>query len=73
MAHTRVLQEAIFKMILRGQVDLKTAPWPSISDPAKDLVMKLLNRDPLARLTAQQVGCAANPASKDTRADRPAK
>jgi calcium-dependent protein kinase len=47
-------EEAIFKMILRGQVDLKTPPWPSISAPAKDLVLKLLNRDPSARLTAQQ-------------------
>lgn len=37
------------------QVDLKTPPWPSISAPAKDLVLKLLNRDPVARLTAQQV------------------
>lgn len=42
-------------MILRGQVDLATPPWPDISAPAKDLVTKLLNRDPNARLTAQQV------------------
>jgi calcium-dependent protein kinase len=47
-------EEAIFKMILRGQVDLVTPPWPEISAPAKDLVLKLLNRDPSARLTAQQ-------------------
>lgn len=37
------------------QVDLMTPPWPEISGPAKDLVLKLLNRDPSSRLTAQQV------------------
>jgi calcium-dependent protein kinase len=53
--HALSMQEAIFKMILRGQVDLLTPPWPDISAPAKDLVLKLLNRDPSMRLTAQQV------------------
>ena len=55
MSHVMAMQEAIFKMILRGQVDLVTPPWPDISGPAKDLVLKLLNRDPSARLNAQQV------------------
>lgn len=53
-----VAEEGIFKMILRGKVDLQTAPWPSISAPAKHLVMALLNRDPMARYTAQQVPVA---------------
>lgn len=39
----------------QGDVDFKTAPWPSISPAAKDIVMKLLNPDPAKRPTAQGI------------------
>ncbi len=48
-------EQEIFKMILQGNVDVKTDPWPSISAPAKDLVKKLLVMDPKKRATAKQV------------------
>ncbi|XP_057515847.1 calcium-dependent protein kinase SK5-like isoform X2 [Amaranthus tricolor] len=45
----------IFKQILQGKIDFETRPWPSISDGAKDLITKMLERDPKKRLTAFQV------------------
>ena len=45
----------IFNAILRGHMDFSTDPWPSISSSAKDLIKKMLNSDPKARITAQQV------------------
>ncbi|KAL2941294.1 Calcium-dependent protein kinase SK5 [Bienertia sinuspersici] len=45
----------IFKQILKGKLDFETRPWPSISEGAKDLIRKMLERDPRQRLTAYQV------------------
>lgn len=39
----------------QGNIDFKTAPWPSISAAAKDCVRKLLTMDPKLRPTAQQI------------------
>ena len=36
---------------------MESEPWPSISDSAKDLVRKMLIRDPTKRLTAHEVLC----------------
>ena len=36
----------IFHAILYGPLDFEGPPWPSISDGAKDLVQRLLTRDP---------------------------
>ncbi|XP_062186206.1 calcium-dependent protein kinase 12-like isoform X3 [Phragmites australis] len=44
----------IFDAILVGQLDLSSTPWPSISESAKDLIRKMLNRDPQKRITAVQ-------------------
>ena len=38
--------------ILRGYIDFKRSPWPSISHSAKDLLKKMLMRDPKNRITA---------------------
>lgn len=38
--------------ILRGEFDMDSEPWPSISDAAKDLVRKMLTCDPKKRITA---------------------
>ncbi|XP_010674273.1 calcium-dependent protein kinase SK5 [Beta vulgaris subsp. vulgaris] len=45
----------IFRQILKGKVNFETRPWPSISEGAKGLIRKMLERDPRQRLTAYQV------------------
>lgn len=47
-------EKGIFDAILQGHVDLKSAPWPLISDGAKDLIKKMLTQDPKKRITAAQ-------------------
>ncbi|RLM74990.1 calcium-dependent protein kinase 29-like [Panicum miliaceum] len=47
-------EKGIFDAILVGQLDLSSTPWPSISESAKDLIRKMLNRDPQKRITAAQ-------------------
>lgn len=48
-------ERGIFDAILKGEIDFESAPWPSISSSAKDLVMKMLKQDPKKRITAAQV------------------
>jgi calcium-dependent protein kinase len=36
-------------------VDFKRDPWPRVSEPAKDLVRRMLDPNPITRLTAAQV------------------
>ena len=50
-------EKGIFQLILQGKLDLQSEPWPSISDSAKDLIQKMLDRDPKKRLTAREVLC----------------
>ncbi|XP_073151313.1 calcium-dependent protein kinase 26-like [Henckelia pumila] len=50
-------EQEIFEEVLRGDIDFSSDPWPKISDGAKDLVKKMLVRDPKRRLTAHQVLC----------------
>ncbi|KAJ9564399.1 hypothetical protein OSB04_000365 [Centaurea solstitialis] len=40
--------------VLRNRPDFRRKPWPTISNSAKDLVRKLLVKNPRARLTAAQ-------------------
>ena len=47
----------IFRQILQAKLDFQSEPWPSISDSAKDLIRKMLERNPKKRLTAHQVLC----------------
>ncbi|GLT49985.1 hypothetical protein SLA2020_235040 [Shorea laevis] len=47
----------IFKQILHGKLDLESDPWPSISDSAKDLILKMLERDPRKRISVHEVLC----------------
>ncbi|KAL1569481.1 Calcium-dependent protein kinase 12 [Salvia divinorum] len=47
----------IFRQILRGKLDFDSEPWPAISDFAKDLIRKMLDRNPKTRLTAYEVLC----------------
>ncbi|KAI3447384.1 hypothetical protein Pfo_004049 [Paulownia fortunei] len=50
-------EQGIFEQVLRGELDFVSEPWPSISESAKDLVRRMLVRDPKKRLTAHQVLC----------------
>ncbi|KAJ0086890.1 hypothetical protein Patl1_09483 [Pistacia atlantica] len=45
-------EKGIFEAVLEGNVDLQSSPWPSISSSAKDLVRKMLTKDPKKRITA---------------------
>ncbi|XVF58921.1 hypothetical protein PTKIN_Ptkin07bG0104900 [Pterospermum kingtungense] len=47
----------IFRQILQGKIDFDSEPWPGISESAKDLIRKMLDRSPKRRLTAHQVLC----------------
>ncbi|KAK8946342.1 Calcium-dependent protein kinase 2 [Platanthera zijinensis] len=48
-------KHGIFEATLQGIIDFESAPWPSISSSAKDLVTKMLNLDPKKRITSAQV------------------
>ncbi|KAG8480625.1 hypothetical protein CXB51_025241 [Gossypium anomalum] len=50
-------EQGIFEEVLHGDLDFDSDPWPSISESAKDLVRKMLIRDPRKRLTAHEVLC----------------
>ncbi|EOA16344.1 hypothetical protein CARUB_v10004493mg [Capsella rubella] len=47
-------EKGIFDEILKGEIDFESQPWPSISESAKDLVRKLLTKDPKKRISAAQ-------------------
>lgn len=51
--HTYNHKEA-FRAVLYSELDFESPPWDTLSSAAKDLVRKLLQRDPLARLTAEE-------------------
>ncbi|CAD6221456.1 unnamed protein product [Miscanthus lutarioriparius] len=46
-------------ILLVGELDLVSSPWPSISESAKDLIRRMLNRDPQRRITANIHGSGA--------------
>lgn len=48
-------EQGIFNEIRRGHLDFVTAPWPSISSSARDLVKKMLYYDPKERISAAEV------------------
>ncbi|XP_008798697.1 calcium-dependent protein kinase 10-like [Phoenix dactylifera] len=50
-------EQDIFEEVLHGKLDFQSHPWPSISASAKDLVRRMLVRDPKKRLTAHDVLC----------------
>lgn len=50
-------EQGIFEQVLHGDLDFSSAPWPSISESAKDLVRRMLVRDPKKRPTAHEVLC----------------
>ncbi|KAK7256908.1 hypothetical protein RIF29_30483 [Crotalaria pallida] len=48
-------EQGVAQAIIRGLIDFKREPWPSISESAKSLVKQMLEPDPNLRLTAKQV------------------
>ncbi|KAK7345202.1 hypothetical protein VNO77_15778 [Canavalia gladiata] len=48
-------EQDIFEAILNSELDFHSQPWPSISESAKDLVRKMLVRNPSKRITAYDV------------------
>lgn len=50
-------EQGIFEQVLHGTLDFHSDPWPSISDGAKDLLRKMLVRDPKKRISAHEVLC----------------
>ncbi|ERN08574.1 hypothetical protein AMTRI_Chr11g155370 [Amborella trichopoda] len=50
-------EQGIFRQILQGPLDFESEPWPGISESAKDLIRKMLNRNPKKRVTAHEVLC----------------
>ncbi|WVY91276.1 hypothetical protein V8G54_036790 [Vigna mungo] len=48
-------EKGIFDSILKGYIDFESNPWPNISSSAKDLVRKMLTKDPKKRITSAQV------------------
>ncbi|CAI9759841.1 unnamed protein product [Fraxinus pennsylvanica] len=50
-------EQGIFEQVLHGDLDFASDPWPTISEEAKDLVRRMLVRDPKQRLTAHEVLC----------------
>ncbi|KAK4377798.1 hypothetical protein RND71_004094 [Anisodus tanguticus] len=50
-------EQEIFDEVLRADIDFTSDPWPNISEDAKDLVRRMLVRDPKERLTAHEVLC----------------
>eukprot|EP00850_Spirogloea_muscicola_P019903 SM000202S05874 [mRNA] locus=s202:47219:50856:- [translate_table: standard] len=50
-----VSEAGICEAVLRGEVDLSSDPWPTISDSAKDLITRMLEMDPFERITTKQI------------------
>lgn len=50
-------EKGVFREILQGNLDFQSEPWPGISKSAKDLIRKMLDRNPKKRITAPEVLC----------------
>ncbi|KAK4439338.1 Calcium-dependent protein kinase [Sesamum alatum] len=62
-------EKGIFDAILKEEIDFDSQPWPSISNSAKDLVRKMLTKDPKRRITSGQV--LEHPWIKGQASDKP--
>ncbi|GAX77412.1 hypothetical protein CEUSTIGMA_g4858.t1 [Chlamydomonas eustigma] len=48
-------EKKIFEAVISKPLDFQSDPWPKISEPAKDCVRRMLQRDPKRRATASQI------------------
>ncbi|XP_028116301.1 calcium-dependent protein kinase 24-like [Camellia sinensis] len=54
---TPEIELGIFRLILQGKLDFESEPWRGISNSAKDLIRKMLDKNPKRRLSAHEVLC----------------
>ncbi|KAL7208884.1 hypothetical protein ACSBR1_030590 [Camellia fascicularis] len=64
-------EKGIFRQIIKGKLDFESDPWPNISESAKDLIQKMLCRDPKKRITAHEVLCHPWIVDDSIAADKP--
>ncbi|XP_050230442.1 calcium-dependent protein kinase 27-like [Mercurialis annua] len=50
-------EKMTLELVKNGNLDLDKNAWPVISDSAKDLIRKMLDRDPSTRITATEALC----------------
>ncbi|KIY98461.1 calcium-dependent protein kinase [Monoraphidium neglectum] len=48
-------EQQIFESVIKAPLDFNSDPWPKISEPAKDVVRRMLVRNPTKRATAADV------------------
>jgi calcium-dependent protein kinase len=48
-------EQQIFESVIKAPLDFESDPWPKVSEPAKDVVRRMLVRDPRKRATAADV------------------
>ncbi|KAI4346390.1 hypothetical protein L6164_007288 [Bauhinia variegata] len=64
-------ETGIFKQILHGKLDFESEPWPSISESAKNLITRMLERDPTKRISAHEVLCHPWIVDEENAPDKP--
>lgn len=50
-------EKKIFEEVLHGDLDLLSEPWPVISESAKDLARRMLDRNPATRIATGEILC----------------
>ncbi|CAN1306761.1 Calcium-dependent protein kinase 2 [Linum perenne] len=50
-------EDEIFQEVLHGNPDFSSDPWPHVSESAKELVKKMLVREPKKRISTHEVLC----------------
>uniref|UniRef100_A0A0D6QUK9 non-specific serine/threonine protein kinase n=1 Tax=Araucaria cunninghamii TaxID=56994 RepID=A0A0D6QUK9_ARACU len=64
-------EQGIFDQVIDGELDFKSEPWPGISESAKDLIRKMLDRNPKKRPSAHGVLCHPWVQDEGVAPDRP--
>ena len=47
--------EAVFRAILESEADVTSGEWPCVSELAKDLVVRMLAKEPSERISLEEV------------------
>lgn len=50
-------RRSTFELIKHAPVDFEREAWRSVSEEAKDLILRLLDRNPETRMTSQEAKC----------------
>ncbi|KAL2504721.1 Calcium-dependent protein kinase 12 [Abeliophyllum distichum] len=65
------LRRGFFARNYKRKLDFASEPWPGISDSAKDLILKMLDRNPKTRLTAHEILCHPSIVDEKMAPDKP--